>query len=484
MATGTQQRKLKELYDRSMAAGGLRAFARNWEQSIGIHRDPDTHIARFEQGNRELDHRDWAIGEVFDAICGPRWRKTLDQFWDDERRKRFEGVGATIMPGELNYVSGGIDAVAGLLNARALAIPAGPEWIWDRMCTVQEAQGEGGFHIGARALKQQPFTDLSDGQTLPEAAITSTRIHRNRTLNQGLRVKVNYWTLRDDLTSQVTEAVDQTAWQVLAERERKVADACMGVSTGTTLGTGTSIGKPGLAMPMVQDALTWFPWQKGIYGTNANATTPAPENGLAIANYANANETDGKGLTDYTAIVRAMQTLLANRDPFTGLPTQVSFQGMQFLCAPAARVQVEFLLQAEALWQIANSGFTTTGGTATVSGYNLMEKFRLEIIDSQFWFNRLVDAGAYKISSAGSVTHQVLTNAVGDTFSTAGSIMSAFFMGHFQDALIYWQRMPYQAVQVPLSSIEFAEQTVMVQDHRERGQVFWVHPREVWRAWA
>ena len=398
------------------------------------------------------------------------------------------------MAGDTGLVSAGLDVIAGLMNARALARAQDPEWIWDRMCTVEQANGEGGFHIGSRTRPDNyPFTDLSPGQGLATAKLTQTRIHRNRTLNQGLRVKVNFWAIRDDLTGQIMESVDQGgSLPVLTERERKVADALLGVSQGTgsantfatTTSSGTTIGTDGLAVPQIQDGLTFYPWQKGVYGINVNATVVSPENGLAIANYGNCNDTDGYGIADYTAIVRAFQCLSKNRDPFTGLPIPADLTGMQVLIPPAGEIQFKFLLEAYALWQIGNSGFTTTGGTAQQSAYNYLATRKLDIIMSQYWFNRLIDVGVAKVSSNGTYSQQKLTYAVGDTFSTVGSIMSAFYMGRFKEALIYWQRMPYQAVQVPLSSIEHGEQTVIVQDHRERGQAFWHNPRVCWRAWA
>ena len=359
-----------------------------------------------------------------------------------------------------------------------------PEFIWDRMCTPVEITGEGGFDVIIRSDGMQPFIDLADGESIPTVKVKGSRVHRNRSLNQGLRTKVNKYTILDDLTGTLFQAVDENADQVLNERERKVADCLMGVSAATTLATAEDIGKPGLAMPMSQDGLTWFPWQKGVYGTNAGAAAVSPQNQKLIQNYGNCADTDGLGLTDYTALVRATQVLNGNRDPFTALPVQVRWENMQFLVAPSAVFQLEVLLQAKAIWQIANSGFTTSGGTATVSEFNLVERFKLQIERSQIWFNRLVDVGVYKISSAGSVTHQTLTNAAGDTYNTVGSIMSCFFMGHFKEALGYVVRNPYSVIQVPLGPAEFGEETVLIQDVRERGQAYWKDPRKVYRTWA
>ena len=502
MATAQQQKKLKQLFEQSMTEGGLAAFRRNWEQSIGIrdHQTPTGSVQRYEQAgdvfrdeHRQTHEQDasgnWHVGEVFSAIVGPEWRQTFEQFYQRAARQRFEGTGGDVMAGDTPYVSAALDVVAGLLNARALARAAHPEWIWDRMCDVQEASGEGGFHIGSRLdpnSNDGSGTDLADGQMPPTGRVISTRVHRNRTLRQARRMKVNFWAVRDDLTSQIMETVDEFTVVVLTERERKVADALMGVATSATLASGAAIGTAGQAMPMIQDGLAFFPYQNGVYGTNANATTAAPENGVYVANFANAYDSNGVGLTNYNAIANALQILHGNRDPFTKLPKRIDFNRMQFLCAPAiAATQLKVLLQQQALWQIAWGSATPASiSNATVSSYNLIEAMNLEIIESQYWMNRLVDAGIYSVSSAGAASQTKLTNAQGDSYNTPGSMMSAFSMGHFKRALIYWQRMPYQTIQVPLSSTEYGEETVLVQDHRERGQVFWHDPREVFRAYA
>ena len=502
MATVKQQQKLKQLYEKSMAEGGRSLFKKRWEQSLGINyvekmerTEDGQYGVRFEQEynadstDRLTSVSEWNIGEAMYSICGPNWRNMLESNKERLGGQRFEGFGSDIMPGDMSYVTAGLDVVGGLLNARALEKNESPEWIYDRVVNVQEATGEGGFHIGARldpSSIDQTGTDLADGQSPPTIKTIGTRVHRNRTLRQRRRTKLNYWTLKWDLTSQAMDAVDETAILVLQERERKCADGVLGVSTGTTLGAGTSQGIQGNALAMTQDGLNFFPWQNGTYGTNANATTPAQENGVAVANFANCADSNGIGLTNYQCIAQALQVLHGNRDPFTKLPLRLDFNRMQFICAPAvAATQLKTLLQQQALWQIAWGSATPSSiSTATVSDYNLIKEFNLDIIESQFWLNRAVDAGLYSVSSTGAATHQTLTNNSGDTQNTPGSIMSAFWMGHFKRACIYWQAQPYQAVQVPLDSIAIGEETVLIQDHCERGQLFWHQPRFGWRAWA
>jgi len=494
MATITQRKKIKALFEQSMADGGLPAFKRNWDKSLGLE-DVGPGQQRFNREQREVDHKDFHVGEICHALMGNDWRDNLSQFASEANHQRYEGIGGQIMGGELSLVSASLDVIAGLMNARALQAAAAPEWIWDRMCTVEEASGEGGFHIGLRAKDDQPSTDLADGQLLPTATITQTRIHRNRTLNQGQRVKVNLWAVRDDLTGQIMEAVDNTSRQVQAERERKVADAVLGIcplgagatTKATLISAGTNIGTDGLAMPCVQDGLSFFPYQKGIYGAsgaNAGAIIPAPENDVYVQNFANSTETDGLGLGDYTALGKMLQIWLANRDPFTKLPVPAP-DGVTIFVAPGpAAIQLKFLLEAESLWQAGTAAAVATAlGTQTISGYNLVKALVRDIVSSQFWAERLVAAGTPKLAAAGTYLHQKLTNAVGDVATTTGSVQSAFYAGDFKRAVHYWQRMPYQVQQVPLSSIEYGEQTVIVQDQRERGQAFWVEPRAVYRAW-
>jgi hypothetical protein len=521
MATALQQLKLKQLFDKTMPSGGPKAFRAAFEESVGlryretqaINEEGDISGTRHEQyydaetdlfrdnhrADREKDGTGhWHIGEVFSAICGPQWKKKFEQCWKSAAQSRFEAFGGTMMPGDTPYVSAALDVVAGLLNARALARAKDPEWIWDKVTNVQEATGEGGFHIGSR-LDPSNFdgsgTDLARGQSLPTTKLLSTRVHRNRTHDQGRRAEVDYWTMRDDLTGQVMESIDQVSLIVLAERERKVADGTMGVASGTTFPGGANIGIPGQLLPQVQDGMAWFPWQKGTYvtngsaGGNAGSTTAAPENQAYIANYANCGDGDGLGLTNYIFVPTALQILSSNLDPFTQLPTQVSMQGMQFIVAPAVAVQLKVLLEQEAIWQIA-WGTATPGSFSNVtqSRANVVKELGLDIIPSMFWANRAINVGLATQSAAGSigsVTGQTkLTNNAGDSFNTAGSIMSAYWMGHFKDATIYWQRDPYHTEGVPLGSVEMGARIVLIQDHREMGQLFWHNPRVCWRSWS
>jgi hypothetical protein len=491
MNTATKQKKLRTLYEQSMTDGGPRAFRTNWEQSIGVHRD-EHGTPRFDPNKREVDYKEWTIGAICDALMGRAWRSTFEQFWQDAvMGRRYEGVGGVVLPGDIAFVSAAIDTIAGLATARALERPQRPEWIWQDFCSVVEPVGEGGFDIITRPNGDKPSTDLAKGQSLPTVQLVASRVHRNRTLEQGLRTKIHRDTIRDDLTGSLMETVDEISDQVLAERERKVADCVMGVSKTSgasntfalTVSSGVNIGTDGLAIPVVQDGLTFFPWQKGVYGTNSGSAVYSPENGKLTRNYGNDAFTDGAGLQDYRAIVRALETLSLNRDPFTGLPSFTSMQGMKLLVSPASVVQVEQLLQANALWQIVGAnGLNSQGSSNTVSPYNWISTLGIQIKASAFWMNRLLDVGATTLAANGTYAHLAFNATSG--YTTAASINSALFLGHFPQAVKYLQRIPYTVTQVPLGPQEISEQTVIVQDVREMGQAYWVNPRVVWRAWA
>lgn len=487
----TKQKKLRALFEQSMPQGGLRAFRTNWEQSIGLHEEDGRTV--FKPDKREVDYKDFHLGAICEALMGPRWRNTFEQFWQDASRYRFEGAGGMVLSGELPYVSAAIDVIAGLANARALERPAAPQFIWSDFCTPTEITGEGGFDIIVRSAGNQPGTDIAEGQPLPTSTLLGSRVHRNRTLNQGLRTKISKWTILDDLTGTLYGAIDENADQVLNERERKVADCVLGVALTTggantfalTVSQGASIGTDNLAIPVSQDGLTFFPYQKGLYGAagaNAGAVVASPQNGKYIRNFANCNFTDGIGLADYNCFVRALSTLTRNRDPFTGLPVQVDLSGMMILVSPASEVQLKFMLQAEKIWQGGAVGIATALGSATVSNYNYARELAPNIRSSQLWMNRLMDVGVTTLAANGTYAHLTFNGTAG--YTTAASIHSALYMGHFKRAVRYAQRTPYSVIQVPLGSQEYAEECVLIQDVRERGQAYWVDPRVVWRSWA
>jgi hypothetical protein len=487
----TKQKKLRALFEQSMEKGGLPEFRKNFEQSIGLVKN-DAGAMQFDPENREVDYKDFHIGGVMDALLGPRWRGTFEQFYQQASNMRFEGLGGTVMPGELPFVSAAIDVVAGLANARALERPRAPQFIWDSFCTPVEPVGEGGFDIIVRTDGNAPATDLADGQPIPTVTLKGSRIHRNRTLNQGLRTKINKYTILDDLTGSLYAAIEENADQVLFERERKVADCVLGVAKTTgaantfalTVSQGAAIGSDGLAIPVQQDGVTFFPYQKGVYGAagaNSGAVVLSPQNGKYVRNYGNCNFTDALGLTDYNAFVRALNVLTQNRDPFSGLPYPLDLSNMTILVSAPGEVQLKFMLQGEALWQVASS-LTAAGGLNTISNMNMLRELKLNVKTSQVWMNRLLDVGVTTLAANGTYAHLGFNATAG--YATAASINSVLYMGHFKDAVRYSVRNPYSVMQVPLSSQEYAEEVVLVQDVRERGQAYWVNPRIVWRAWA
>ena len=485
----TKEQKLRKLYDNSMAVGGLPEYRKNFEQSIGVHTD-DNGRKYFDKDKREIDYMSLEIGRVCNALLGNDWRNTFEQTWQRASNLRFEGVGGTVTTGDLPYTGAALDTIAGLANARALERPTAPQFIWDQFCTPTEITGEGGFDILVRSNGDYPAQDLTDGQPLPTVILKGTRIHRNRTLNQGLRTKISKWTILDDLTGSLYGAIDENSDLVLFERERKVADAVLGV--GSAQGTGPqNIGLPGYSVPVIQDGLLFFSYQTGLYNqpgasaTNYGGALPSPQTQKLVANFANAATNDTYGLQDYTFLVRALAVLAANRDPWTNLPVEIPLAGMTMFVAPRALPQVRYILQTKEEWQVQNGGISTSNGTNTVSDLNLLRDYNFNIVTSQIFANRLVDVGIQKATpTAGTIAFQTFTNNATDTFNTSNSIASFFALGHFKEAVKYAMRTPYTVMQVPLSSVEYAEEVVLIQDVRERGQAYIVNPRKMYRAYA
>lgn len=461
---GRRESKIKKLFDSSMEAGGLPAFKTNWEQSIGLVTD-DSGNRVLNDSRKEVDYKDFEIGRVCQALLGNDWRNTFEQNWQPASRLLFESGGGAVLPGALPYVSASLDVIAGLANARALERPSAPQFIWDSLCSVQEAVGEGGFDIIVRPAGTKPSNDLTDGQQIPTAMLKGSRVHRKRTKNQGLRTKVNLYTVLDDLTGTLYDAVDEVADQVLNERERKVLDCLIGIYDPQNEGT----------IYVEQDGQQFFPYQIAV------GTTPAPDNGIVVNNFRNCVEADSLGLGDYTCVERAFTMLYGNRDPFTGLPVDIGLSGMKFIVAPRSFIQAKYIMNAREVWTGNAAGITAAYGKNTLAD-NPLGGMGFSILTSQIMANRLVDVG---FSSAASPTTAVkMTDLTASTFNTATSLASFYMMGHPEKAIKYLQRQPYTVQQVPLSSVEYGEQTVLVTDVRERGQAYWVNPRMMYRCYA
>jgi hypothetical protein len=461
-----RESKIKKLFETSMEQGGLPAFRANWEQSIGIVTNEDGNKV-LDNSKKEIDYKDFEIGRVCQTLMGNDWRNTFEQNWQAASRLRFESGGGTILPGSLPYVSAAIDTVAGLANARALDRPSAPQFIWDSLCSVQEAVGEGGYDVIIRPAGTKPSTDLADGQQLPTTQLKGSRVHRKRTKNQGLRTKVNLYTVLDDLTGTLYQAIDEVSDQVLNERERKVIDCLCGIYDPQNEGV----------IYVEQDGQQFFPYQYAV------GTTPAPDNGVVVQNYKNAciSTGDTYGLGDYTCVERAFTMLYGNKDPFTGLPVDIGLNGMKFIVAPRSFIQAKYIMNAREVWQGNSAGITAAYGKNTIAA-NPLDGMGFSILTSQIMANRLSGVG---ISQYNALTTALqMTDNAADTFSTADSLASFFLMGHPEKAIKYLQRQPYTVQQVPLGSTEYGEQTVLVQDVRERGQAYWVDPRQMVRIFA
>ena len=459
----SKESKLKALFEKSMESGGLQGFRANWEQSLGIKNVDGVNKLTNE---KEVDYKEFEIGRACSALLGADWRTKFEQNWMPASRMRFESQGGSVMTGDLPYVSAALDVIAGLANARALERPLSPIFIADQMCSTVEAAGEGGWDIIVRPTGQLPADDLADGQAIPTVTLKGSRVHRNRTRNQGLRAKVNLYTILDDLTGTLYSAIDEVADMVLYEKERKVADCLMGIYDG----------KYESGIKMEQDGVAWMPYQATA------VTTGAPENNAKVRNYANCVNADGKGLVDYTCVERAYNLLYNNRDPFTNLPVNISLQGMKMFVAPRSLIQAKYILDARETWATSDIGFTTAYAKNTISG-NPLSGMGISLVSSQIWANRLVDVGL-GANGLGVAAGGALTTATADTTHTATSVASFFMLGHPERAIKYLQRQPYTVTQVPLGSMEYADQTVLIQDFRERGQAYWVEPRVMYRVYA
>jgi hypothetical protein len=496
-----KEREIKVLYDASMPKGGLPAFKLNFEQSLGVHydehmtQDGQSHtVQKLDTNRRVLDHTDLHVGGCMNALLGRDWRTKFEGGWKQAIHLKYEGVGSATMPGDLPYVSAALDVIAGLANARALERAAAkPRWIWDEMCTPVEIMGEGGFDIGARAdfdvNQVQDGTNLAPGQRGPTVKLLGTRVHRNVSLRQHKRAMINKQTVINDLTGQLFQAIDDVDDLVCYERERKVADLALGI--GSAAFPATYFSKDGLSV---------FPYQAGIWaaaGTTPTSTVgnigtnlPSPQNQKCVTNYANAVTNDGHGFDSYLLLVRALQVLTSNHDPFTGLPLEVPLEGMKIWCAPAAKPQVEFLLGQLVLWQIQNAAGTTTGlsgaGSATQSGYDLLKAMKIEVVTSQIWADRVLNIGLQKATPYNSNTaaYQTFTNLTASSYNTANSILGLGLLGHFKNAIHYHMIEPFNTAAAPLGPDQVAEQVVHIQDFFEQGSAYWVRPWEVWRFYA
>jgi len=469
-----KEKVIKKLYESSMEAAkeggvkaGLDAYRTNFEQSLGIVVDEDTGVKTYDANQRELDHNNLDIGRLGTALLGRDWAKVYEGNWvkASQNAQVFEGQGGAVLAGTLASVSALTDSIAGLANARALEKQMDPEFIYNEMCTETEVTGEGGYDIRVRTAGENPRTDLADGEAFPSVSLKPTRIHRNRSHRQGIRTKLSLQTVMDDLTGTLYEAVDENSLLVLNERERKVADCLM--SIGTAVAPAGKIGQPGLVVPVQQDGSSFAPYQ-----TSLN-TSPSPENQLLVQNYVNAVNGSAPP-TNYTCIEQAIGTLVGNVDPFNGLPVQLNFKELQMFVVPATMIQAHNLLEATEIWNIGSVGLTTAYAKNMVTP-NPLKPFQISLHTSQIWAKRLVDVG---------IIGQVFTNTATNNYTTANDIRGFWMLGHFKKAVKYAVRQPYQVQQVPLSSIEYGSQIVLVQDVFEQGQCYFINPRVCYRAYS
>ena len=108
-----KEQKLKELFETSMANGGLQSFKTNWEQSLGI--ETVDGVQRLGETAKQVDYKEFEIGRVCQTLLGNDWRSKFEQNWMAASRLRFEGQGSAVMPGDLPYVSASLDVIAAVI---------------------------------------------------------------------------------------------------------------------------------------------------------------------------------------------------------------------------------------------------------------------------------------------------------------------------------------------------------------------------------
>ena len=416
--------------------------------------------------DREFDHNDFQFGEIMQNALKADWRTKFENSYQDSCRVRFNVIGSSSVNSDAPYTSAAVDVIAGLVNARALARPQSPKYIGHEFCKEEEIVGEGGFLIGKRADFTQPInTDLPKDAMPPTVKLTETRVHRNRPKKTGVQLMLNKFYIADDLTGQAMEAVDEYSDIVLVPKENKIADANLGIG-------GTS----GYLIPGQTQTMKIIYQEAGLGGYPYQASavaTVSPENGKQVLNFVNCVNSDVIGLADYTILERAMY-MLENVDPFTSLPVATDFNGMMMWVHPRSYMQAERILNVKRQWRTGSTSITTALGSMA-DGPNPLEPYGIKLRTSQLWAKRLTDVG---IGSGG------MTHAFSDTYTTAGSALSLYLIGHFQQGTTYFIREPYTAQELQLTGDDVAMGTALRMWFNENGEATNVNPRCRWRAYA
>lgn len=480
---GTNAREMKRLFEISMEKGAnagdqyippsRQAFITNFEQMIGIETRETRQGKQYKKYNPakvKIDMTDLDIAAFGREAVGRDWATQFEQkFGAVVNSNRFESVGTPQMAASLPITCAINDAYGIFLDGRSYKEEADEGYIGDDFVTVEEPVVErngavvnGGFRAGRRtAVSSDDNTGVDVGEAIIPPGMgqeLETLVHINRA---RLNARQYSWTMDSVLFNRIDDDISKAinATRVVKfEEERKVADIVLGVGTALAQSSAGNIGEPGLAVPVQVGGLEFYPYQNGSWavgGTaladsnNAGCAVVSPLNGAYEQNYANAIDTNGAGITQQVlALVLAQR--IANRDPFTGNVIPATLKGdTMWVANDAAEIQLLTLLYQ---WFVAQWGLSASAVPAspvtptTASLFNFAKEQNLTIKKSQRWANRLTDVGVLTDeATVGSFVPQKLTFTPStDTFSTAGSILSAFVMGRPKEVYGKHMLQPFQ----------------------------------------
>jgi hypothetical protein len=391
-------------------------------------------------------------------MSGNNWATHWEQTCGDIHKvpkMRFESVAPPQTAESLPVTCAVNDAYGILLDGRVYAEEADESYIGEDFCTVEEpvvdgngAVVNGGFRAGRRTAVLSNDTagvDVGEGIIPPGMGQRlETLLHINRARLNARQYSWTYDSIKfNRIADDVSEAVDATRI-VKFEEERKVADAVLGIGTSLASESTGDIGEPGVAMPVEIGGQEWYPYQNGVWGPaggtegNHNAGTQlyCPISGRYEANYANALDSNGVGMTQ-TLFAQLLGQRIVNRDPFTNDVIPASLQGDTIWLAND-QAEIQFLSMMYQ-WFIAQTGLTaaSTSAPGYATLYNFAKEQKLNVKKSQRWANRLTDVGLLTdTTSYGTLVTQKLTyNPLTDTFATPGSILSCFVIGRPKECI-------------------------------------------------
>ncbi len=525
MATiGQNAREMKKLFEASMSQGavttseageervapGSDAFVTNLEQLVGIecrYTPGGKRYKKYNPAKVKIPLDDLDIAAFGMEIAGHKWPVQFEQqAMSMLKGVRFEALAPPQMASSLPITCAINDAYGIFLDGRVYQEEADESYIGEDFCEVVEpivdgrgAVVNGGFRAGRRTAVQ---SNDPAGVDVGEAIIPpgmgqelETLLHINRA---RLNARQYSWTLDSVKFNRIADDVSKAvnaARVVKYEEERKVADAVLGVGSVLASSTNGNIGDPGYAMPVEVGGLEFYPYQNGSWGTgggsggNAGQAVSSPLNGTYEQNYANAYDTNGKGIVMAT-LQQVLAQRILNRDPFTGDVIPGNLKGDTiFVANDAAEVQLLTLLQQ---WFIGQWGMTVSYGNtgpatpSTFSLYNFAKEQGLTVKKSQRWANRLTDVGVLTDEATiGTFLAQKLTFSVTDSYNTAGSVMSFFVIGRPKECIGKHLLQPYMVEDFNVPGDMQMRGIAGLRKVSERSQTFFKDvPRRLNRAYA